>query len=133
MDLISRYVLADQDERKVLQLAVRRPGSYTPEEQEFFINRYGPTYSFMTKTKEHNDLFDIKSWNSAVCASSKECIAEARRIITRKPDYKNLIHNIGLTLIDLTVGGLVTMTGAMGGGVRWIPADRKQQYLEERV
>ncbi len=128
MNLISKYLLTNSNERKVLRLATRKL-NHNPEEREFFIYRYEPTNSLIWEMKQ-GGRFNDEIWDFALDASLKECIAEADKIKARKPNYKNMAHNLGLLVIDGTIGSLVTLTGAMGGGVRWTPAERKKQYFE---
>lgn len=122
MNCISKYIVTTEDERRVLSLArkLKKSHFWTVEDREFFHNRYKVSRDYIRKFGSEAFFFGA-DWDREVRNGERACIKEAQSIKRREIDPKNLVYNLGVLSLQGLVGGLITVVGACGGGVHFIP------------
>lgn len=116
MNCISKYLVTNEDERRVLRLARNfAPESHGlwrwPEDSEFFHRRYYPTmkaineYMAMEPSKQPMLSLD-PFWKKACRDSKRELIKEAQEIKRREIDPKNVMYNVGIFALQSVFVGL---------------------------
>ena len=130
MNCISKYIVTNKEERRVLGLARTFKNSrfyiWSKEESQLFIDRYEPT-----RTVYHREIAKAplsctgfewrEDWDKAFRESSRLCVKEAQEIKRREIDSKNLTYNCLVFMLQGLVGGIINVVGGMGGGIHYIP------------